>query len=319
MKLLGWLLKGVAALFGLLLIGLGIVLPMHWAPDRPVALLQPRWAPAPSQFVEIDGLSVHLRDEGPRFDPVPILLLHGTSASLHTWEGWVAQLRAERRLISVDLPGFGLTGPRPDGDYRIPAYVGFLHALLERLQVEKVALVGNSFGGELAWQYALAHPGRVERLVLVDAAGYPLAAKSIPLGWRLARMPLLGQVLRVVLPRQVVEASVRNTWGHPERVPAALVDRYYELTLRAGNRAALLQRFEQMRPGADVHRLGELQLPVLLLWGARDQLIPVEQGQQFQRAIPGSRLVIFDDLGHVPQEEQPERTLAAARAFLAGD
>lgn len=113
----------IRVLLGVLLVlGLSVAgfIVLNWAPDRPVEELQARWAPAPSQFIELMGMQVHLRDEGPRDDAEPLLLLHGTSASLHTWEGWVADLKRTRRVISVDLPGFGLTGPFPDGTTASP-------------------------------------------------------------------------------------------------------------------------------------------------------------------------------------------------------
>ncbi|MCU0805294.1 MAG: alpha/beta fold hydrolase, partial [Burkholderiales bacterium] len=147
---------------------------INWAPDRPVSALKQRWAPPPSTFVEVAGMQVHLRDEGPRDDATPVVLLHGTSASLHTWQGWADALKDERRVIRFDLPGFGLTGPTPDGVYTMDAYVRFVLAMLDRLGVQRAVLAGNSFGGSVAWATALAAPDRVAKLVLVDSAGYPM-------------------------------------------------------------------------------------------------------------------------------------------------
>ncbi|WP_405120289.1 alpha/beta fold hydrolase [Pseudomonas leptonychotis] len=290
----------------------------YWAPDRQVAELKPRWALAPSQFVAIDGMLVHLRDQGPRDDSAPIVLLHGTSASLHTWEGWVAVLQDKRRVISLDLPGFGLTGPFPDGDYRMSHYSAFLANVLEQLQVPRAVVAGNSFGGQLAWQFALDHPQRVERLVLVDAAGYPRNATSMPIGFRLAQIPALAPVMANVLPRPMIEASIRNVYGDPDQVSDELIDRYYELTLRAGNRDALRQRFIQVEAGQSYTRISELKMPTLILWGGRDELIPAVNAERFKRDIKGSRLVLFDELGHVPQEEDPARTVAVLMGFLEG-
>lgn len=314
MKTLLKLLAGLVLLIAALM-AVGVAL--TWAPDRQVSDLQARWAPPPSQFVDVAGLSVHLRDEGPREDPLPIVLLHGTSASLHTWDGWVEGLKSGRRVIRFDLPGFGLTGPFADGDYRVEHYVSFIAAMLDRLGVTRAVLVGNSFGGELAWETALAYPERVAGQILVDAAGYPLAAQSMPIGFRIARLPVFNQLMLVTLPRGVIESSVRNVYGDPSKVTPELIDRYYELTLRAGNRAALPQRFAQMHPGAHADRIARLRTPTLILWGGQDRLIPPELGERFVRDIAGSELVVFDPLGHVPHEEDPQRTLAAAREFLA--
>ena len=303
-----------ALLLALLLAGAGLW--RAWAPERSVESLQARWAAAPSRFVAVDGLNVHLRDEGPRDDALPIVLLHGTSASLHTWDGWAAALRAERRVIRMDLPGFGLTGPRADDDYSIAAYVRFVLRLLDGLGVERFVVAGNSLGGEIAWRTAVAAPQRVAALVLVDAAGYAFAPESVPIGFRLARLPVARELFTRVLPRGIVEESLRNVYGDPARVDEALVERYYELALRAGNRRALVQRFAQLDNGAAAAQIPLVAVPTLILWGGQDRLIPPAYGQAFARDIRGSRLVLYDALGHVPHEEDPARTAADVRRFL---
>ena len=301
--------------FGILLMLAALAFAVTKAPDRSLESLVPRWAPPPSDFIDLDGQLVHYRDQGPSSDPLPLVLIHGTSASLHTWEGWVAGLSATRRVISFDLPGFGLTGPNADGDYTDARYVAFVRSLLVRLGVERAIVAGNSLGGEIAWQLALADPARVAGLVLVDAAGHKFEPESLPLGFRIARIPVLREPMRWVLPRRAIEDSVRDVYGDPARVTAALVDRYYELALREGNRVALMQRMDQLAPGP-VERLPEIKVPTLILWGARDRLIPPRWGDAFHQAIPGSRLVVFTKLGHVPQEEDPAATLAALRDWL---
>jgi pimeloyl-ACP methyl ester carboxylesterase len=286
-----------------------------WEPDRTVQALSPRWAQPPSQFMEVQGMQVHVRDEGPRNDPHPIVLLHGTSDSLHTWEGWSQNLRTERRVIRFDLPGFGLTGPQPQGDYSMAAYVQFVVGMLDALGVESCVLAGNSLGGQIAWKTALAQPKRVQQLVLVDAAGYPMQPGSVPIGFVLARTPGVRHLLEYVLPRGVVQSSVRNVYGDPSRVTPALVDRYFDLTLRTGNRAALAKRLEQPLSGAE-SAIKTLTLPTLVLWGGKDRLIPPENAQRFAADIAGAQQVVFEDLGHVPQEEDPVRTVQALRQFL---
>lgn len=314
------LFRPLFVLLGLLLVLAAGGVALSWAPDKPAAQLAARWAGPPSQFIGLQGMQVHLRDEGPRDDPEPLILLHGTSASLHTWEGWAQALRADRRVIRVDLPGFALTGPHPRDDYSMGAYAGFVRALADRLGVQPFVLAGNSLGGQIAWSAAAAMPERVTRLVLVDASGYPperLAARQdIPLGFRLAAMPWLQPLLRNTLPRPVVEASVRKVYGDPARVTPELVELYYEMALREGNRRALSQRLRQGYTG-DVAQLGALRMPTLILWGGRDRLTPMEFARWFARDIRGSQLVVFDDLGHVPHEEDPRRTVAQLRKFLA--
>lgn len=306
----------VAALIALAIAAVAAIVVANWAPDLPVSALAARWAPPPSAFLGIDGMQVHLRDEGPRDDSLPIVLLHGTSASLHTWEGWAAGLRATRRVISLDLPGFGLTGPFPDGDYSMAHYVQFLTHLLDTLGVKRAVVGGNSFGGGLAWRLAVAEPPRVARLVLVDASGFASTPASLPIGFRLAQVRWLAPALRNVLPRSVVERSVRSVYGDTTRITAALVDRYFDLTRRTGNRASLRERFAQMKPGELSERIAGITAPTLILWGALDRLIPVENGEALHRAIKPSTLVVFDGLGHVPHEEDPARTLPRVKKFL---
>ncbi len=283
--------------------------------DKSVRELKAKWAPPPSTFIQVDGMDVHMRDEGPRDDPSPIILLHGTSASLHTWQGWVDQIKGQRRVISLDLPGFGLTGPFPNDHYEMDHYVGFLNDFLTRLHIQRYVLVGNSFGGNLAWHMALAHPSQVDRLVLVDAGGYDYQPKSMPIGFRIAQIPLLNKVMEHTLSRRMVASSVRNVYVDDSKVTPELVDRYYDLTLRAGNRHALVQRFKQA-VGVDAYRIHLVTAPTLILWGADDQLIPLEYGQKFNQDIKGSTLVVLDHLGHVPHEEDPVKSLQPVKAFL---
>jgi len=315
--MMNWLLR----LLGALLVVTAVLLALSRAPDRSVESLVARWAPPPSDFIEVKGQLVHIRDQGPRDDALPIVLIHGTSASLHTWEGWVAVLARERRVITFDLPGFGLTGPfsgqYPSDDYSGAAYARFMVDLLDHLHIERAVLGGNSLGGEVAWRTAVLAPARVAALILVDASGPPFVPESVPLGFALARIPLLGRLSEWVLPRDVVAQSVASVYGDPSRVTPQLVDRYFELTLREGNRRALRLRIAQVVRGEDASGLAAIKVPTLILWGGRDRLIPPATARVFERAIAGSTLVVFPALGHVPQEEDPARTLPAVREFLA--
>lgn len=305
----------VLAVAGLVVLTIGVGLAWTWEPDRTVAELAPRWAQAPSQMVEVLGMQVHLRDEGPRDDPTPIVLLHGTSDSLHCWDGWVAALSPKRRVIRFDLPAFGLTGPHPEGDYSIAMYVRFVLAVMDRLQLPKAVVAGNSLGGQIAWSVAVAAPQRVDKLILVDAAGYPLQPKSIPIGFQIARLPGVRSLMEVVLPRGVIDSSVRNVYGQPERVSPALVDRFFELTLREGNRKALAQRMDQRLWGEE-DKIKTIRQPTLILWGGQDRLVPLENAHRFAADIAGAKLVVFDALGHVPHEEDAAASVAAVQAFL---
>lgn len=313
----GFLLKAIGVL--LILAAIGVALSR--APDRPVETLVERWAPPPSEFVQVKGQVVHVRDEGPRSDPVPIVLIHGTGASLHTWDGWVKTLKTQRRVIRFDLPGFGLTGPFTgppyiEMGYRGDNYARFVVDLLDQLKVPRVVLAGNSLGGEVAWRTAVFAPERVERLVLVDASGPRFTPESIPIGFVVARIPVINRLGEFLLPRAAVTRTLSNLYGDPTRVTPELVDRYFEITLREGNRRAMGERLAVLEEDLSPERIAQVRQPTLLLWGSRDRLIPPSTADFFTQSIPGSRVVVLRGLGHVPHEEDPAASLDAAKAFL---
>jgi pimeloyl-ACP methyl ester carboxylesterase len=303
-------------LLGLLVLLTTAVLALTREADRPVDTLVARWAPPPSDFIDLDGQLVHLRDTGPRGDPVPIVLLHGTSASLHTWSGWQGELSKTRRVITFDLPGFGLTGPRADHRYGGDDDARFTLDLLDRLKVGRFVVGGNSLGGGVAWRVATLAPERVDRLILVAASGLPDTVRDIPLGWRIARTPVLGKVAEWTLPRAMVAQGLTQAHADPAQVTPALVDRYFELTLREGNRAALRRRLEQFVQGADAQRIAGIRQPTLILWGELDRVLAPAAADEFERRIAGSRKVKFPRLGHVPQEEDATGTLVPVKEFL---
>ncbi len=309
-------LKIAGAVFGAIVLLLVAGIAAVWAPDRSAEDLGTRWATPPSEFVLVDGMKVHLRDEGPRDDPNPIVLLHGTSSSLHTWDGWAQALQAKHRVIRVDLPGFGLTGPTPDGNYQMPVYSHFVASLMDTLQVQHAVLAGNSLGGYVAWKTAVDYPDRVSKLILVDAAGYATTATSVPIGFKLAQIPMLSGLMANILPRKVIESSLRNVYGDPSKITTELIDRYYELALRTGNRKSLAARFSQNKAGEFEAQILQIKQPTLVIWGGLDRLIPPENAEKFRRDIANSQVVMFDNLGHVGHEEDPAATVAAAKAFL---
>ncbi len=303
----------------LLLIVVGAVTysAVYWVPDRSLEELKPRWAKPASQFIDVDGMKIHVLDEGPRDNSTPIVLLHGTSSSLHTWDGWADALKNKHRVIRFDMPAFGLTGPSPDNNYTIEYYAQTVVAVLKKLQIEHYILAGNSLGGYVAWATAVLHPEQVEQLILIDSSGYPFKAQSVPIAFKIAATPILNQLVEYVLPRGIIESSLKNVYGNPSLVTPELIDRYYDLASRSGNRQALVERFRQTQPGLLANKVPQIKLPTLILWGGRDNLIPPHYGERFHNEIVGSKLVVFDELGHVPHEEAPMKTVAALKDFLA--
>lgn len=310
------LLKIIAGTLIALIAGSYLFVKMHSVDDVPVEQLTAKWMYNTSTFVEVNGLLIHVSDEGTDNSNIPIILIHGTGASLHTWDGWVSELKNERRVIRFDLPGFGLTGPEPENNYTIEQYTNYVVGILDNLGVSKAIIAGNSLGGYIAWATAIRYPNRVSKLVLVDASGYPYEAESVPIAFKLSQNKLAKLLLRNFIPKFVIRKSVENVYGTPSLVTDELVNRYYELTLREGNRAAIKERFIQTQPGNLRQFLPDLSVPTLILWGAKDKLIPLKIGKRFKKDIPNSTLIIFDELGHVPHEEAPQKTVLPVLKFL---
>ena len=288
-------------------------------PDTDPVAMRAKYGGPTSQFVDLGGgLSVHLRDTGPRAAPV-LMLIHGSNASLHTWEPWAERLGKTYRVIRMDLPGHGLTGASPTRDYSPAALVDVVERIRTKLGVDHVVLAGNSMGGGVAWHYALAHPKHLRALVLIDSVGQPDPGnREPPLAFRIVRMPVLRTIAAQITPRSLIADSLPGVFGDPKFATPAMVDRYWELLRYPGNRAATLDRFALTPDSATDAQLASLKLPVLILWGEKDRLIPLSSGEWLHAHIPGSRLIVYPGTGHLPMEEQPDRSAADVAAFVGG-
>ena len=272
-----------------------------------------------SRFVRLDGFNLHYRDEGSRNKPV-LVLIHGVLASLHTWDAWLPAFASDYRVIRFDVPGFGLTGPPHSGEYSAERMLKVLDLLLDHLDVSKASIVGNSLGGYIAWNYALLKPERVEKLVLIDPAGYPMA--KVP--WMIASAALPGATLAIPLwmPRALIAEGVKQVYGEPARIQPGVIDRYYDLSRRPGNRLAMMKVFRLLLQvnRDELHstpeRVAAIQAPTLLLWGALDRWISPSQVPLWQRDLPAIQVQLYAGVGHVPMEEIPARSAADTLRFL---
>lgn len=308
-----WLI-GLAVLAGLL----GVAFLTLRTPDIPIDTLRASYASPASQFVEVaPGFQVHLRDEGPRDGPV-LLLIHGSNGSLHTWEPWVARLSDRFRIVSLDLQGHGLTGPIPSGCYTKECMAGTVEAVRATLGIDRLAIAGNSMGGAVSLAYALAHPERVAGLILVDSGGAPVdSPRPPPIGFRIASSPLLAPIAAEITPRGLVMETLQQSVSVQAVASEEAATRYWELLRRPGNRDATMARWAQGWTRFSANGLEPLQdIPVLILWGAEDRLTPVAAANWFKAALPQAAMTIYPDIGHLPQEESPDRSASDARAFL---
>jgi pimeloyl-ACP methyl ester carboxylesterase len=301
-------------LIGLLLV-ITATLAMLYRSDRSAEEIEGMYADTSSRFLNIMGMRVHYRLEGDPADSTPLVLVHGTSSSLHTWDSIVPVLRKDRRILRMDLPGFGLTGPTPDQVYGLDRYHQFLDSLFDRLGIRSCIIGGNSLGGLIAWTYAVHDSSRVKGLVLIDAAGYPRGKEEGNIGFKLAAMPGVGRVLSMFTPRILIRKSLEGSYGDPALVNEVLVDRYYDLLLREGNRVAMIDMFSSRRP-AQHQQIASIRKPTLIIWGDKDRLIDVSNAYRFQQDLPGSMLLIIPGSGHVPMEESPGKVIGAMKEFL---
>lgn len=299
----------------LLLVGAAVA--WAWTPEGDARKLEAKYADARSRFMALpDGLRVHTVDEGPRDAPV-LLLVHGSNASLHTWEPWSRSLRGRWRIVRLDLPGHGLTGAHPKADYSEDVFVGVIDGVARALRLPRFVIAGNSMGGEFAWKYAVAHPDRVRGLVLIDASGAPDAQpKQVPIGFRIVQSPVLKPIVRHLTPRVVIEQSLKDSMSVQSVITPAMVDRYWELLLYPGNRDATLDRSGFPRRDASPAEMARIRAPTLIMWGAEDKLIPLANGRWYAGHIAGARLVAYPGVGHIPMEELPDRSAADLARWL---
>lgn len=282
-----------------------------YAPDKPRAALE---AAYPGEYRTVDGTRLRLRDTGPRDGPA-VILLHGFGASLETWEGWAKPLSARYRVIRFDLPGFGLTGADPTGDYSDARAVRLIAGLMEQLGVARASVIGNSLGGRIAWTFAAQRPDRVERLVLVSPDGF--ASPGFAYG-KAAQVPLMMKALPYTAPRAMLKANLAAAYADAARLSEDTVDRYRDLMLAPGVRAAILTRMGQTVLRDPVPVLAGIKAPTLLLWGEEDAMIPISNANDYLRAMPDAKLVRLPGLGHVPFEEDAAGSLGAVERFLGG-
>ncbi|MFE9324286.1 alpha/beta fold hydrolase [Nocardia sp. NPDC052278] len=261
-----------------------------------------------SRFAIVEGRNLHYKRAG---TGPSVLLLHGSGSSLHCFDQVAAALSSSFDVIRPDLPGFGLTGPRADRDYRIQTYAKTVAAFLDSIGVSNASVVGNSLGGNIAWNFTLDYPQRVDRLVLINATGYP--GKSLPLALRLARNPIGRVLVRNLAPRSATERNLRSAVGsRPSVVDDAMVDRVHAMLTRPGNQEAFIDfaNTDQIDRTAEIPAIAA---PTLVLRSAS------VDGQHFTRDIAGSLERVHSSGGHLLPDEDPEWVASAVLNFLTAE
>lgn len=303
--------KRILLLVALVLIA--VLLAVLYRPPIPVERLEAEYSDDAGGFVDLDGFRVHHRVVGAG---VPLLLIHGTSSSLHTWAGWQDRLSDTWRTIALDMPGGGLTDPAPDEDYSIATYLDVIDRYVEAQDIDSFHLAGNSLGGHIAWAYALRgdHRNRLGRLVLVDPSGIFQEGMEKPAVFKLAQIDLLFAVIEHINVRPFVRKSLYGVFLDDGKVDQAIIDRYADLMRRPGNRNAFFNKVRQLEMEEDAVLAG-IDVPVLVQWGAEDAWIPPSLADVYAQQIEDVTVRTYE-AGHIPMEEAPDETAADVRTFL---
>ena len=280
--------------------------------NRPEASIDERYWTADDRHVVVDGVRLRIREQGRRNAPV-VVLVHGFSFSLESWDDWAADLARDHRVIRYDLAGHGLSDADPRQRYDTAARVKALVALLDHLGIRRATLVGNSFGGLISWRLAAAHPDRVARLVLVDSAAFSInGVTDTPVP-----VPAATRAFLLAPTPAAVRFAAGLIFSDPAGPSPGRLAMMQDMIARPGNGAALVSHLEQFTLPPPAAELARVRAPTLILWGEADRLIPVTQAEQLAAAIPGATLIRYPGVGHAPQEEIPDRSLADVRRFLA--
>jgi pimeloyl-ACP methyl ester carboxylesterase len=284
-----------------------------YTPDKPAAALRAKYDDAATSYITVAGITLRVRDTGPGTAPA-LILLHGFGASLDTWEPWSQTLSQHYRVIRFDLPGFGLTGPDPTGDYSDQRATKIIAALMDHLDIQKATLIGNSLGGRIAWQFAAAYPGRTDKLILISPDGFASPGFDYD---KAPNLPFIMKLLPYTLPKFMLRANLAIAYANPKNLTPQTLTRYHDMMLAPKDRAAMLTRMAQTILKNPKPTLNEIQAPTLLLWGAKDGMIPISNAADYQADIPHTTLITLPTQGHVPFEEAPALSLPPVMQFLA--
>jgi len=281
--------------------------------DVPATEVEAKWATPPSKFVVIDGVRLHYRDEGS--GPV-VVLLHANYSSLFMWEPWVASLRDHYRVIRVDLPAHGLTGPEPNGNYSLERIQALFERFVDERGLQRFTVVGTSIGGTVAMRYTAAHPERIERLVLISPGSLEarVRGRTTP-----ANVPRVADILGYVMPKAFTRFLLTNDYGDPARLTDAVTDEWYEMWMREGNRLAMINLLRQYVSGGVEDKIRAVKVPVLLIWGEKNKRVPLALAYETQKLLENSpevKLEVLPGIGHMLVQEAPAQSAQLIRRYL---
>jgi pimeloyl-ACP methyl ester carboxylesterase len=267
-----------------------------------------------SRFADVEGVGrVHYQERG---SGRALVLIHGNNSSAYSWTDVFDQLAREFRVVALDLKGFGFTA-KPEGDYRVETQAALVVRLLDELKIERAVLCGSSMGGAVALAAAINYPQRVDALILVGSSAFE-ATRGGSLAPAYLRWPYIGGAVTALAltSDSLVREGLRKSFYDESKVTAERVAAYYRpLRTRGGQRAARLVR-EQRDYTRIENSLDKIRQPTLLIWGAQDRLNLLEDGRRLHSKIEGAQLIVFDNCGHLPQEEMPAAFVREVLSFM---
>lgn len=268
----------------------------------------------PETLIPVDGRLVHVERAGLG---EPVVLLHGFGASTYSWRHVAEALAGEHTLVGIDLAGFGYTErSRRPADYTVAGQLSLVLGVMDELGIGSAHVAGHSYGGALAVNLAWRHPERVRSLILVGSArpSYPwtrrhASAAIAPLTWLYVRTRAIR--------RQAVRVGLERSFADDSLITPELVDAYYERIRVEGVSRAFRGLTRPTPEPRELPDLARLDLPVLMVWGAEDELTVLEEARQVAATLPDAELVVLDGIGHIPMEESPDELAELMRGFLA--
>ena len=276
-------------------------------------LLNPYFASSDT-LMTVDGVDIRYRDEGPKDAPI-LVMVHGFTASLETWEALADNLKADYRIIRLDLPGHGLSSADASGDYSNARTADLFNLLLTQLELDDVTIIGNSLGGLVAWRVALDNTETIEKLVLISPGGFSINdVTETPVD-----VPMMVKFYLTKAPAAGVKQASTALYGDPSKLTVARLKVIEDMMKQPGNGDAFVARAGQFTLPAPEKDLQKVEAQTLIIWGDKDIMVPPAHGQKFIKLMPNATLKTYEGVGHVPQEEAPEKLAADIRSFLEGN
>ena len=285
--------------------------------EEDLELLREKYGSLPSEFIPLqNGVNLHVRDEGDTNSPV-VILVHGHTEDLHTWNNMAKKLVEKFRVIRYDLRRHGLTGPAPDNEYKLESYVSDLSKLIQYLEVDNFVLIGHSMGGRISTKYTIENPEKVNSLVLLSASGAPREEKtSPPMALRMMKNPLGRALIRRVWSRKMAKESLMDMVFDSSLITEEEVDRMWDFSRYPGSMNAMFREFAKTWEDFKAEEIERIPTNTLLIWGEEDTICPISMGDWYDSKLPKSVMVKLPDIGHNPQFECPDKCLDEITSWM---